>query len=37
MIGPDTIYMYEGKDYSNASKDDQKKFDELLAGMNDYY
>jgi superfamily II DNA/RNA helicase len=31
--GPDTIYMYEGKDYSNASKDDQKKFDELLAAQ----
>ena len=30
---PDTMYMYEGKDYSKASELDRKTFDQLLAGI----
>ena len=30
--GPETIYMYEGKDYSKVDERDQKTFEELLTG-----
>ena len=30
---PDTMYMYEGKDYSKSSESDRKTFDQLLAGI----
>ena len=32
VAGPDTMYVYEGKDYSKASESDRKTFDQLLAG-----
>ncbi|XP_019860353.1 PREDICTED: chromodomain-helicase-DNA-binding protein 1-like [Amphimedon queenslandica] len=30
--GPETIYMYEGRDYSKVDEKDQKTFEELLSG-----
>ena len=32
IAGPETMYMYKGKDYSKASESDKKSFDQLLAG-----
>ena len=32
LVGPDTMYMYEGKDYSKSSDSDRKTFDKILAG-----
>ena len=34
---PDTMYMYEGKDYSKSSEPDRKTFDQLLAGISHTY
>ena len=30
--GPETIYIYEGRDYSKVDEKDQKTFEELLSG-----
>ena len=32
VLGPENIYIYEGRDYSRANDNDRKTFDELLAG-----
>ena len=31
-VAPETMYVYEGKDYSRASKSDRRSFDQLLTG-----
>ena len=32
VLGPENMYIYEGRDYSRANDNDRKTFDELLAG-----
>ena len=36
LTGPETIYMYEGQDYSRSSDEDRKTFDELIAGKRNF-
>lgn len=36
VVGPENMYIYEGRDYSRANDNDRKTFDELLAGTDTY-